>query len=67
MRINLQNFRGVFHAAVAVACCAALSLALDLLNSIAGKNVAIGVSAVIVTVGIVCLILMWAGRGRGNE
>ena len=35
MRTNLQNFRSVFLAAAAVACCAALSLALDLLNSLA--------------------------------
>jgi hypothetical protein len=46
----MQSFRSVFRAAIAIVLCGALMLGLDLLKSVAGRDVAIGFSAFLVPV-----------------
>ena len=59
MRTNRQNFRIVFSAAIAIALGGVFVLALDLLKSIAGQNVAIGFSLFVVTIFTGFLISLW--------
>jgi hypothetical protein len=57
-----QNLRGVLSAAIAIAFCVAVPLALDLLKSIAGQKVAIGFAVFIVALLVVFLVSLWVGR-----
>jgi hypothetical protein len=62
MSPKLQNLRGVLSAAIAIAFGGAFPLALDLLKSVAGENVAIGFAVFIVALAVVFLVLLWVGR-----
>jgi hypothetical protein len=62
MRTNGQSFRGVISAVISIGFCGAFLLAMDLLKSVAGKNVAMGFSVFVAAVLVVCLISIWAGK-----
>jgi hypothetical protein len=58
----MQSFRSVFRIPIAIVFCGALVLGLDLLKSVAGKDVAIGFVAFLVAIPVVLRILIWARR-----
>jgi ABC-type phosphate/phosphonate transport system permease subunit len=58
----MQGFRIVFRAATAIVFAAAFGLGLDLLKSVAGRDVAIGFSAFLVLILVVSVILILATR-----
>jgi hypothetical protein len=60
MGSKMQSFRSVFRAAIAILLSGAFVLGLDLLKSVAGREVAIGFTAFLVVILAVGPILTWA-------
>ena len=58
----MKSFRGLFRLAIAIVLCGALMLGLDLLKSVAGRGVAIGIVAFLFVISVVGFILIWARR-----
>ena len=62
MKLYWLNFRSILSAAVTIALCGVLWLALDVLKNVAGRDAAIGLSAFVFMGGIIAFFLMGARR-----